>query len=68
MGAIVREHGNPIPIVPKPIRETMGPSLPRGRIMGESFSMFRVMLMIVVRGKAKNRDVKCEVEIFRDGY
>lgn len=36
---MVREHGKPIPIVPKPIRETMGPFMPRGRCVDEFVAM-----------------------------
>jgi hypothetical protein len=39
MGAVVREQGNPIPMVPKPIRGTRGPFLPNGRSTGEADSM-----------------------------
>lgn len=35
MGAVRREHGNPMPMVPKPIRGNRGPFLPNGRSMGE---------------------------------
>ena len=35
MGAVKCEQGNPMPMVPKPIRGTRGPFLPNGRSTGE---------------------------------
>jgi hypothetical protein len=35
MGAVNRDPGKPIPMVPKPIRGTRGPFLPNGRSTGE---------------------------------
>lgn len=52
MGCVVREQGKPIPMVPKPIRGTRGPSLPKGRWVaeGDGILMVKVKLLSMLLG------------------
>jgi hypothetical protein len=43
MGAVVREQGKPIPIVPKPMRGTNGPFLPNGRMIDDKDAIGTVL-------------------------
>jgi hypothetical protein len=64
IGTVVREPGNPILMAPKPIRDTMGPFLPRGRLIDDLASMLIVFRLVFDEGGMNG---ECLVRREKDG-